>query len=47
MEARSSALNRNYVLLDGNLFPHHESPLSLPCSDRDSEVAVIFNDESD
>src|SRR4029077_1696582 len=21
--ARSSALNRNYVLLDGNLFPHH------------------------
>jgi hypothetical protein len=34
-----------YVLLDGNLFPDHESPPSLPCSDRDSEVAVIFNFE--
>jgi hypothetical protein len=28
--ARSSA----HVLLDGNLFPEHESSLSLPCSDR-------------
>src|ERR1700730_10885145 len=36
-----------YVLLDGNFFPDHESPPSLPCSDRDSEVAVIFNDGSD
>src|ERR1700687_1677840 len=36
-----------YVLLDGNLFPDHESPPSLPCGDRDSEVTVIFNDESD
>jgi len=37
----------HYVLLDGNLFPDHESPPSLPCGDRDSEVAVIFNDGSD
>ena len=37
----------HYVLLDGNLFPHHESSPSLPCGDRDSEVTVIFNDESD
>jgi hypothetical protein len=36
-----------YVLLDGNLFPDHESPPSLPCSDGGSEVAVIFNDGSD
>jgi hypothetical protein len=35
----------HYVLLDGNLFPDHDP--SLPCSDRDSEVAVIFNDGSD
>src|SRR6516164_7342158 len=37
----------HHVLLDGNLFPDHESPPSLPCGDRDSEVAVIFNDGSD
>jgi hypothetical protein len=37
----------HYVLLDGNLFPDHESPPSLPCGDRDSEVAVVFNDGSD
>jgi len=37
----------HHVLLDGNLFPDHESPPSLSCSDRDSEVAVIFNDGSD
>jgi hypothetical protein len=29
------------------LFPDHESPPSLPRGDRDSEVAVIFNDGSD
>jgi hypothetical protein len=45
--ARSSALNRTTVLLDGNVFPDQESPPSLPCDDRDSEVAVIFNDGSD
>jgi hypothetical protein len=28
-------------------FPDHESPPSLPCGDRDSEVAVTFNDGSD
>src|ERR1700683_4796856 len=37
----------HYVLVDGNLFPDHESPPSLPCSDRESEVADIFNDGSD
>jgi hypothetical protein len=37
----------HYVLLDGNLCPDHESPPSLPCGDRDSEVAVVFNDGSD
>jgi hypothetical protein len=36
-----------YVLLDGDLFPGHESPPSLACGDRDSEVAVIFNDGGD
>jgi hypothetical protein len=35
------------VLLDGDLFPGHESPPSLACGDRDSEIAVIFNDEGD
>ena len=35
------------IILHGNLFPDHESPPSLPCSDRDSEVAVIYNDGSD
>jgi hypothetical protein len=37
----------HYALLDTNLFPDHESPPSLPCGDRGSEVAVIFNDGSD
>src|SRR5271168_549143 len=37
----------HYVLLDGNRFPDHESSPSLPCGDRDSEGAVIFNDGSD
>src|SRR5258708_219194 len=37
----------HYVLLDGDLFPGHESPPSLACGDRDSEVAVIFNDGGD
>ena len=37
----------HYVLLDGNLFPGHESPPSLPCRDRDSEIPVMINDESD
>jgi hypothetical protein len=37
----------HYVLVDGNLLPDHESPPSLQCSGRDSEVAVIFNDGSD
>src|SRR5580693_391573 len=29
----------HYVFLDGDLFPGHESPPSLACGDRDSEVA--------
>jgi hypothetical protein len=33
--------------LDGDLFPGHESPPSLASGDRDSEVAVIFNDGGD
>ena len=37
----------DHVFLDRNLFPGHESPPSLPCSDRDSEVPVIFNDGDD
>ena len=37
----------HHVLLDGDLFPGHESPPSLTCCDRDSEVAVIFNDGGD
>jgi hypothetical protein len=37
----------HYVLLDGDLFPGHESPSSLASGDRDSEVAVIFNDGGD
>jgi hypothetical protein len=37
----------HYVLLDGDLFPGHESPPSLACGDRDSEIAVIFNDGGD
>jgi hypothetical protein len=37
----------HYVFLDGDLFPGHESPSSLACCDRDSEVAVIFNDGGD
>jgi hypothetical protein len=34
----------HHVLLDGDLFPDHESSPSLACSDRDSETHVIFND---
>src|SRR5580692_10777949 len=37
----------HYVLLDGDLFPGHESPPSLASGDRDPEVAVIFNDGGD
>jgi hypothetical protein len=37
----------HYVLLDGDLFPGHESPPSLASGDIDSEVAVIFNDGGD
>jgi len=37
----------DHVFLDRNLSPSHESPPSLPCSDRDSEVAAIFNDGTD
>jgi hypothetical protein len=33
--------------LDGNLFPGHESPPSLPCRDRDSEIPVMINDGGD
>ena len=34
----------DHVFLDGNLFPGHESPPSLPCRDRDSEIPVMIND---
>src|SRR5260370_20327276 len=34
----------DHVFLDGNLFPGHESPPSLPCCDRDSEIPVMIND---
>jgi hypothetical protein len=44
---RADASSGAVSSLDGNLFPDHESPTSLPWSDRDSEVAVIFNDGSD
>jgi hypothetical protein len=37
----------DHVFLDGNLFPGHESPPSLPCRDRDSEILVMINDGSD
>jgi hypothetical protein len=37
----------DHVFLDRNLFPGHESPPSLPCGDRDSEVPFIFNDGGD
>src|SRR5437899_3568139 len=37
----------DHVFLDGNLFPGHESPPSLPCRDRDSEIPVIINDGGD
>ena len=30
-----------------DLFPGHESPPSLPCCDRDSEIPVMFNDGGD
>ena len=32
------------VLLDGNLFPGHQSPPSLLISDSDSEIPVHIND---
>jgi hypothetical protein len=35
----------NHILLDGNLFPGHESPPALLQSDSDSEVPVMINDE--
>ena len=37
----------DHVFLDGNLFPGHESPPSLPCRDRDSEIPVMINDRGD
>jgi hypothetical protein len=37
----------NHVFLDGNLFPGHESPPSLPCHERDSEIPVMINDGGD
>ncbi len=37
----------DHVFLDGNLFPGHESPPSLPCCDRDSEIPVMINDGGD
>jgi hypothetical protein len=42
--SRSSASSLTHVFLDGNLFPGHESPPSLPCRDRDSEIPVMIND---
>jgi len=37
----------DHVFLDGDLFPGHESPPSLPCCDRDSEIPVMINDGGD
>ena len=37
----------DHVFLDGNLFPGHESPPSLPCRDRDLEIPVMINDGGD
>ena len=37
----------DHVFLDGNLFPGHESPPSLSCCDRDSEIPVMINDGGD
>jgi hypothetical protein len=37
----------DHVFLDRNRFPGHESPPSLPCGDRDSEVPIIINDAGD
>ena len=37
----------DHVFLDGNLFPGHESPPSLSCRDRDSEIPVMINDGGD
>jgi hypothetical protein len=34
----------DHVFLDGNFFPGHESPPSLPCRDRDSEIPVMIDD---
>jgi hypothetical protein len=40
-------LEPDHVFFDRNLFSGHESPPSLPCSDRDSETPDIFNDGND
>jgi hypothetical protein len=48
--AGSCALLRaqaHHVFLDGNLFPGHESPPSLPCGDREPEIPVMINDGDD
>jgi hypothetical protein len=37
----------DHVFLDGGLFPGHESPPSLACGDRDSEIPVMINDEGE
>ena len=37
----------DHVFLDGNLFRGNESPPSLPCRDRDSEIPVKINDRGD
>ena len=37
----------DHVFLDGNLFPGHELPPSLPCRDRDLEIPVMINDGGD
>src|SRR5439155_2810466 len=37
----------DHVYLDGDLFPGHESPPSLACGDRDSEIPVMINDEGE
>jgi hypothetical protein len=42
-----SSNDEDHVFLDGNLFPGHESPPSLPCGDRDSEIPVMINDGDD
>ena len=37
----------DHVFLDGNLFPGHELPPSLPCRDRDLEIPAMINDGGD